>query len=90
MVLKAAEIHVQGGERVSRGRQQSLLDLGTTQIPESVRRKEVSLLSRARTALALTTAPASMPCREAEHESIAAFVKDSVLAGQSVLFFHAQ
>lgn len=59
-----------------------MLDLGTTQIPESVRRKEGSALSRARGVLALTSAPATMPCRDAERESIASFVKEVVQAGE--------
>ena len=72
---------VQGGEQWPRGKQQTLLDLGTTQIPESARRKEGSLLSQARSVLALTSAPVTMPCREAEREDIASFVKDVVQAG---------
>lgn len=73
---------VQGGEQWPRGKQQTLLDLGTAQIPESSRRKEGSLLSQARSVLALTSAPVTMPCREAEREGIATFVKEVVQAGK--------
>lgn len=59
-----------------------LLKLGTSQIPESARVRQASLLSRARAALALTSAPATMPCRETERETIAAFVRESIQAGE--------
>ena len=75
----------QGGDRWSNGRQQSLFDLGATQIPESTRRKEGSLLSKARNVLALTAAPATMPGRETEQETVATFVMEAVQAGQQTI-----
>ena len=77
----------QGGEKCSTWRQQKLsgmMGLGASQIPEAARQSEGSDLRKARSVLALTAAPKSLPCREAERESIAAFVQEAVQAGWSL------
>jgi len=56
--------------------------LGASQIPENARLPEGSNLRKARSVLALTAAPKSLPCREAERDSIAGFVREAVQAGE--------
>ena len=59
-----------------------VLGLGASQIPETARLFQGSELCRARALLALTAAPSSLPCREAEREAIARFVREAVAAGE--------
>ena len=59
-----------------------ILGLGASQIPETARLFRGSELCRARSVLALTAAPSSLPCREAERETIACFVREAVEAGE--------
>ena len=59
-----------------------MLGLGASQIPETARLFSGSELCRARSVLALTAAPSSLPCREAERDTIACFVREAVKAGE--------
>lgn len=60
-----------------------MLGLGAAGIPASVRNCAATPLETARAALALTSAPKSMPCRDQERADIMHFVEDAVSAGES-------
>ncbi len=57
--------------------------LGAAEIPAALRRKEESLLWSARTALATTSHPPALPCRDAERATINRFIEDAVMSGES-------
>lgn len=56
--------------------------LGAAEIPAAARRKEESLLWLARTALATTSHPPALPCRDAERATIKRFVEDAIMSGE--------
>lgn len=75
---------MQGGEDWAAGRRKETLGLGAAGIPAAARmRGGRTPLETARAALALTSAPGAMPCREAERAEIARFVEEAVAAGRS-------
>ncbi|CAL8469764.1 g9306 [Coccomyxa elongata] len=77
---------VQGGEDWAAGRRKETLGLGAAGIPAAARmRGGRTPLETARAALALTSAPGAMPCREAERAEIARFVEEAVAAGEECL-----
>ena len=56
--------------------------LGAAEIPAAARRKEESVLWSARTALATTSHPSALPCRDAERATIKRFIEDAVMSGE--------
>jgi origin recognition complex subunit 1 len=71
----------QGGEDWASGKRKAVLGLGAAGIPASVRARAATPLETARAALALMSAPKSMPCREQERTDIMRFVEEAVRAG---------
>lgn len=55
--------------------------LGASEVPD-VRQPEGSDLAQARRVLALTATVDSLPCRDAERDTITAFVREAVEAGE--------
>ena len=72
---------LQGGEWQA-AQPDSLSGLGAAQVP-AWGREGMEPLARAQALLALTAAPRTMPCRDAERAAIAAFVEESLTPGQS-------
>lgn len=66
------------------------MGLGASQIPVNARLPEGSDLRKARSVLALTAAPKSLPCREAERDTISSFVQEAVQAGEPLCQFCSQ
>jgi hypothetical protein len=80
---------VQGGDDwTAVGSKNPIVGLGASEIPAATReQQEANPLQRAHAGLALTAAPANMPCRGAERAQITKFVEEAVLAGTIVLCF---
>lgn len=74
---------MQGGDDWQSGRKKQILALGTTEMPTARRARALTPLEGARAALALTAAPKSMPCREAERADIMRFVEEAIAAGEA-------
>lgn len=74
---------LQGGDDwTAVGSKNPIVGLGAAEIPAATRdRQEANPLQRAHAGLALTAAPANMPCRDTERTQITRFVEEAVLAG---------
>jgi len=71
---------VQGGAEWALARRDQLA-LGLSEIPQAARQRETTPAGRARAALALTTLPKHLPCRDAERAQIDQFLEDVLCPG---------
>ena len=71
---------MQGGAEWALARR-DLLALGLSEIPQAARQRETTPAGRARAALALTTLPKHLPCRDAERAQINQFLEDILCPG---------
>ena len=55
--------------------------LGAAEISAAARRKEDNPLWAARAALATTSHPPALPCRDAERATITRFIEDAIMSG---------
>ncbi len=74
-------VWVQGGAEWALARRDQLA-LGLSEIPQAARQRETTPAGRARAALALTTLPKHLPCRDAERAQINQFLKDVLCPGE--------
>ena len=71
---------MQGGAEWALARHDQLA-LGLSDIPQAARQRDGTPAGRARAALALTTLPKHLPCRDAERTQIAQFLEDVLCPG---------